>query len=105
MRAPAWIAPALLCTAACSSEYHPEYHPQTSYSVHQSVSYPTTIFEVGAAGTTLVSTSATEAQPESEPEAPAVDPGRVRVLESTQLDRPSDVIGVVDVRVSGGARD
>ena len=104
---PALVATSL-ASAACTSEYHPEYHPQTSYSVSQTVSYPTTtIFQVGGATPALVSGTAVapaakEDDPGPAPEPPreGADPSRVLVLDSQQLDRPGEVIGVVDVDVA-----
>jgi hypothetical protein len=88
----------LLATGGCTSEYHPEYHPQSSYSVSQTVSYPTTIFQVGG-GTAVPSNSPAEAQPARG------DPSHVLVLESTHLDRPAEVVGVVDMHVPMGSHD
>ena len=106
------VAGAALLAAACTREYHPEYHPQSTYSVSQTVSYPTTIFEVGVArpSATGAPVGAVEAQPEDAPAATehreATDPSRVVVLtESSRRDRPSEVIGVLDVRVSTEDRE
>jgi hypothetical protein len=97
------------CTA-CASEYHPEYHPQSSYSVSQTVHYGTTIMQVGSAPPLVGFNSPAEAQPSvatPEEAVPAVDPSQVAIFESQsqQLDRPSEVIGVVDVAVAVGDRD
>jgi hypothetical protein len=89
---------ALLGAGGCASEYHPEYHPQSSYSVSQTVSYPTTIFQVGG-GSPATSNSPAEAQPARG------DPSHVLVLESTHLDRPAEVVGVVDMHVPMGSHD
>ncbi len=88
----------LLSSVGCMSEYHPEYHPQSSYSVRQTVSYPTTIFQVGG-GPMVTSNSPAEAQPAGG------DPSHVLVLESTHLDRPAEVVGVVDMHVPMGSHD
>jgi hypothetical protein len=88
----------LLLSAGCMSEYHPEYHPQSSYSVRQTVSYPTTIFQVGN-GPPVTSNSPAEAPPAGG------DPSHVLVLESTHLDRPAEVVGVVDMHVPMGSHD
>jgi hypothetical protein len=88
----------LLASLGCTSEYHPEYHPQSSYSVRQTVSYPTTIFQVGS-GPPVTSNSPAEAHPAGG------DPSHVLVLESTHLDRPAEVVGVVDMHVPMGSHD
>ena len=96
-----WASAGLaLLTAACASEYHPEYHPVSSYTVNQSVSYPT-IYEVASAPTP-------PPLPEPvDPREPArsVDPSRVLVVEATHLDRPNEVIGVVDVANDADTRE
>jgi hypothetical protein len=83
----------------CANEYHPEYHPQSSYNYEQSVSYPTNIYEVSGGANPTV-TNAPEAL------GPAHgDPSRVLVLQSTHLDRPSEVVGVVDAHMQMGSQD
>jgi hypothetical protein len=84
--------------AGCASEYHPEYHPQTSTSYQQIVSYPTNVFMSGG------SPSMAEAAAEGATIAQG-DPSRVLVLQSTHLDRPSEVVGVVDAHVPMGGHD
>jgi hypothetical protein len=90
-------AGALASLAGCANEYHPEYHPQSNYTYEQHVSYPT-VFAVGG-----------ESHPaESAPEvaAPAQgDASHVLVLQSTHLDRPAEVVGVVDAHVPMGSHD
>jgi hypothetical protein len=81
----------------CGNEYHPEYHPQSSYSYEQKVSYPTTVFAVGEAP---IAANA----PEQAPVAQG-DPSRVLVLQSTHLDRPAEVVGVIDAHVPMGSQD
>jgi len=87
---------ALVTLSGCGNEYHPEFHPQSSYSFEQSLSYPTTVFQ-------------TNGGPPVESNAPADhrgaqgDPSRVLVLESTKLDRPAEVVGVVDAHVPVGS--
>jgi hypothetical protein len=87
-----------LASAACANEYHPEYHPQSQYSYSQNLSYPTTIFQT------------TGHMAGSEP-APApvsfgrADPSRVLILQSTHLDRPAQVVGVVDAHEEMGKHD
>jgi hypothetical protein len=86
-----------LALAGCASEYHPEYHPQTSTSYQQIVSYPTNVFMSGSPPTAeATSEGATTIQG---------DPSRVLVLQSTHLDRPSEVVGVVDAHVPMGGHD
>ena len=84
--------------SGCANEYHPEYHPQSSYNYEQTVSYPTTVFEV-AGGVPTVANA-----PDIAPSALG-DASRVLVLQSTHLDRPSEVIGVVDAHVPMGSHD
>jgi hypothetical protein len=91
-------APALLTLIGCANEYHPEYHPQSSYSYEQKVSYPTTVFDV--AGEAPVAANAPEQAPASRG-----DPSRVLVLQSTHLDRPSEVVGVIDAHVPMGSHE
>jgi hypothetical protein len=91
-------APLLAGLVACANEYHPEYHPQSSYSYEQRVSYPTTVFEV--AGEAPVAANAPEQTP-----AAQGDPARVLVLQSTHLDRPSEVVGVIDAHVPMGSHE
>ena len=93
----------LLACAGCASEYHPEYHPVSSYTVNESVSYPT-IYQVGSGGPAVppppvVSSSPPDAKPTG------VDPSHVLVVESARLERPGEVIGVVDVPDTAGTRD
>ena len=96
-----WIA-SLACAAsatACASEYHPEYHPQSSYSLSQNLSYPVTVFQTTghmAGSETPVPTTATRA---------GNDPSRVLILQSTHLDRPAQVVGVVDAHEEMGKHD
>lgn len=98
MRLRVLAIPLLCAPSSCANEYHPEYHPQSSYSYEQKVSYPTTVFEV--AGETPVSANAPELAP-----AARGDPSRVLVLQSTHLDRPSEVVGVIDAHVPMGSHD
>jgi hypothetical protein len=93
---------ALLACAGCASEYHPEYHPVSSYTLNQSVSYPT-IYEVAGGAPPAPSTPPVVANP-PEPK-PGVDPSHVLVVEATHLDRPGEVIGVVDVPDATGTHD
>jgi len=93
---------ALLACAGCASEYHPEYHPVSSYTVNQSVSYPT-IYEVGAGAPQVESPPPVVSTPPDP--RPAVDPSHVLVIESARLERPGEVICVVDVADATGTRD
>jgi hypothetical protein len=88
----------LVVSAGCTNEYHPEYHPETSYSVHQSVSYPTNIFQM--TGGSVVATAPPETS--SDPNAPPIgDPSSVQVFESSKLDHPGEVVGLIDVTATG----
>ena len=101
-------AAALVASAGCASEYHPEYHPQSTYTVEQNVSYGATIFQ-GSAGPgrveptprdgSVTSNAPSEAQPARG------NPSRVLVLESTHLDRPAEVVGVVDAHLPMGSHE
>src|SRR5262249_32788708 len=88
-----------LATAACSKEYHPEFHPESQYTLTQNLSYPTTVFNTTGhmAGT----------EPVESPPARAArgDPARVLILQSKHLDRPSEVVGVVDAHEEMGKHD
>lgn len=88
----------ILALGGCANEYHPEYHPQSSYSVEQTVSYPTTVFMGN--GAPPVASDAPEVAPLAQG-----DPSRVLVLQGTHLDRPSEVVGVVDAHVPMGSHD
>jgi hypothetical protein len=95
------VALASAACAACANEYHPEYHPESQYSYSQNVSYPTTIFQT------------TGHMAGSEPPAPGrapvsfgrLDPSRVLILQSKHLDRPAQVVGVVDAHEEMGKQD
>jgi hypothetical protein len=97
MRPRLLAAPALLVFTGCANEYHPEYHPESSYSYEQNVSYPTTIVETGATA------SLQAGGPESS--TSRGDPSRVLVLQSTHLDRPAEVVGVIDAHAPMGTHD
>jgi hypothetical protein len=84
--------------AGCANEYHPEYHPQTELSYSQNISYPTTVFQMGDQAP-HVSTAPALVRPAFG------DPSHVLVLQSTHLDRPSEVVGVVDAHVPMGSHD
>jgi len=83
---------------ACASEYHPDYRPETVTSSSQSVSYPVNIYENGAK------------EPSSSPTlgdatAGHSDGANVLILQSTHLDRPAEVVGVVDMHEAMGSQD
>jgi hypothetical protein len=87
----------LLALAGCANEYHPEYHPESTYSYEQNVSYPT-VFQVG--GEASATGTASAAAP-----AAAGNPSNVLVLQSTHLDRPAEVVGVIDAHLPMGSHD
>ena len=88
----------MIALPACASEYHPDYHPESVTSYSQNLSYPVNVYENGASpassGTTL--TNAGPAQN---------DASRVLILQSTHLDRPAEVVGVVDAHEAMGNQD
>ncbi len=84
-----------LSLAACGNEYHPEYHPETAVNYSQSSS--TTVF--ASDGREVVSDA-----PQNAPAAHG-DPSRVLVLQSTHLDRPTEVVGVIDAHLAVGSQD
>ena len=98
MRVKAACVCVIAALGGCANQYHPEYHPESSYSYEQKVSYPTTVFAVG--GEAPIAANA----PEQAPVAQG-DPSRVLVLQSTHLDRPAEVVGVIDAHVPMGSQD
>ncbi len=90
-----------LVAAGCANTYHPDYHPEMSYAYSQSVSSPVTVFQSGNQSTP------TNFSP------PAVsktlhgngDPSRITVLQGKRLDRPAEVIGVVDAHEEMGKHE
>ena len=84
----------------CASEYHPEYHPQSVVSYSQNLSYPVNVYQVGtppapaASEPTLATTGAA-----------GNDPSKVLILQSTHLDHPSEVVGVVDAHEAMGDQE
>jgi hypothetical protein len=98
MRTSLTVAASISMLAGCANEYHPEYHPQSTYSYEQNVSYPTTVVAMAGSRPTLAD--------ETELSAPVrSDPSRVLVLQSTHLDRPAEVVGVIDAHAPMGAHD
>jgi hypothetical protein len=87
----------LIALSGCMSEYHPEYHPESTTKYEQNVSYPTTVFAVGSPAP-----AATEAPGVA---APQGDSSRILVLEGTHLDRPAEVVGVIDAHMPMGSHD
>jgi hypothetical protein len=69
--------------AACANEYHPEYHPQSSYSYAQNISYPVTVLQNAGPASTYTPNLSSEAR-------------HVQILQGKHLDRPAEVVGVVD---------
>lgn len=98
MRPPRMSLAALGILAGCANEYHPEYHPQSTYSYEQNVSYPTTVFEVQGSDPAPASPSESTAEESG-------DPSHVLVLQSTHLDRPAEVVGVIDAHTAMGSHD
>ena len=95
MRTAPILALTLSGLAGCASEYHPEYHPQSSYSYAQNLSYPTTVFENAVSsggGPGTLSPRSTSGK----------DPASVLVLQTSHLDRPAEVVGVVDAHQAMG---
>lgn len=79
----------------CASEYHPEYHPETANNISQTINYGTIVTSSGnGASSTSVSAAAS-----------GRDPSKVLVLQGTHLDRPAEVIGVVDAHLAVGDQD
>jgi len=88
----------VLLLPACASEYHPDYHPQTVTSYAQNVSYPVNVYENGARGPVTSPTLADATKPRD-------DGSHVLILQSTHLDRPAEVVGVVDMHEGMGNQD
>lgn len=93
------IALSLLALAplGCANEYHPDYHPESYYSYKQEISAPMTVFQSGK-------DVAISDAPSLAPSARG-DPSRVLILQSTHLDRPAQVVGVVDMHEPMGQQD
>ena len=80
----------VLFCASCASEYHPEYHPETATTIEQNFNYGTIV-----QGSSSVAASVSTGH----------DPSRVLVLQGTHLDRPAEVVGVVDAHLAVGNQD
>ena len=90
---------ALVLLPACGNEYHPDYHPQVRYAYSQNISSPTTVFN-----------SNSQTPQHVEPVVPATgnaggDPARVVVLETKHLNRPAEMVGVVDAHEEMGKHE
>ena len=85
----------LLTLAACANEYHPEYHPQSQYAYTQTISQPITVFESNNQSNPSIASKPINGR----------DPARVLVLQGKHLDRPAEVIGVVDAHEEMGKQD
>jgi uncharacterized protein YbjQ (UPF0145 family) len=92
------VIAAVVALGACGNEDHPEFHPQSSYSVEQHLSYPTTVFQMG-------SSPPTPSNAPAERRPARGDPSHILVLESTHLDRPAEVVGVVDAHLPVGSHE
>jgi hypothetical protein len=100
------VAVAVGALSGCASEYHPEYHPQTATSYQQIVSYGTTVLAAGGVAPSEHHEHGHHHDDEGEgATAFQGDSSRVLVLQSTHLDRPAEVIGVVDAHVPMGSHE
>lgn len=81
-----------VCVPACASEYHPEYHPETATHITETINYGTIVSGSGVEPATSFSVAGR-------------DPAKVLVLQSTHLDRPAEVVGVVDAHLKVGDQD
>ena len=75
--------------AACASEYHPEYHPETATNISQTFNYGVS----------------SDGAPTSYAEQTSQQGSNVLVLQGTHLDRPAEVVGVVDAHLKVGDQD
>lgn len=98
-RALAALGVALL-VAGCANTYHPDYHPEMNYAYTQSVSSPVTVFQSGNQ-----STPANFTPPTSKTLHGNGDPSRIVVLQGKRLDRPAEVVGVVDAHEEMGKHE
>jgi hypothetical protein len=101
-RCAAAVVLALAALPACGNEYHPDYHPESAYSYSQNISQPITVF--GAAN------QQAPAYTNVPPPAPvagnaSADPSRILVLETSHLDRPAQVVGVIDAHEEMGKHE
>ncbi len=100
MRALAPLALILAASAmSCANEYHPEYHPQSQYEYSQTISQPVTVFNAASQAAPAYSSSKPPGSSSGR------DPSKVLVLQGKHLDRPAEVIGVVDAHEEMGKHD
>lgn len=92
----------LVLIAGCANEYHPEYHPESQYAYSQTISQPITVFNEGQQQTP---TYQSQNQSQSAPGANGRDPSTILVLQGKHLDRPAQVVGVVDAHEAMGNQD
>jgi hypothetical protein len=85
---------ALLACSACASEYHPDYHPETATNISETFNYGTIVTGNGTDSTTSSRTTGA-----------GHDPAKVLVLQGSHLDRPAEVVGVVDAHLKVGDQD
>lgn len=95
----ALIAIAVLAVSGCASEYHPEYHPVSVSTVSQNLSYPVNIYQAGAQPLPVTQQTLTNAAPARN------DPSKVLILQSTHLERASEVVGSVDAHEEMGNQE
>ena len=92
----ALLAIALVTLSGCASEYHPEYHPVSVNTISQNLSYPVNVYEGNAQPPPAIQPTLANAGPARN------DPSKVLILQSTHLDRASEVVGVVDAHEDMG---
>jgi hypothetical protein len=84
-------------SGGCSSEYHPEFHPVSAYSYEQKISYPTTVFE-----NAVPTTNRADPPNATTLSGRRIVPANVLILQTSHLDRPAEVVGVVDAHQEMG---
>ncbi len=85
------VAAIALALTRCASEYHPEYHPETATNINETFNYGTVVTQEGA--------------PPSYTQQSGRDASGVLVLQGTHLDRPAEVVGVVDAHLKVGDQE
>lgn len=88
----ALLAGCVVCCAACASEYHPDYHPETATHYSQTINYGTIV-------------TGPPPSPDATASSGGRDPSTILVLEGTHLDRPAEVVGVIDAHLKMGDQD
>lgn len=88
----AWLVAAAFALAGCASEYHPDYHPETATNISQTINYGTVVTGDGSWFSSPTSSGGR-------------DPSSVLVLQGTHLERPAEVVGVVDAHLKVGDQD